>query len=162
MIFVTVGSTDFDALIRAMDEIAGRLDEPVVMQIGSGKYLPVHAAEYFRYALLLDPYYDRAEVIVSHGGLGTIMEAIHKGKRLVAVSNPDRYDAHQEDILGFLAAGGHLIWCRELDRLADELQGARAWEPVPLPEPECRIHLVIHEFLQQRRARRGARKRTPR
>ena len=42
MIFVTVGTTDFSALIRAIDEIAPTLDEEVIMQIGRGKYEPQH------------------------------------------------------------------------------------------------------------------------
>ena len=96
MIFVTVGSTDFDALVRRMDELSEALPDEVVMQIGEGQYVPQHAAAHLRYAPSLDPYYDRAEIVVSHGGLGTVVEALRKGKRLVAASNPDRYDTHQE------------------------------------------------------------------
>ena len=76
MIFVTVGSTDFDALIRCMDEIGARLGEEMTMQIGSGAYSPQHAARVFRYAPSLEAYYDQADIVVSHGGLGTVVEAL--------------------------------------------------------------------------------------
>ena len=149
-ILVTVGSTDFDALIRAMDDLAPALADEVVMQIGSGSYEPRHASDWFRFAPSLEGYYDRADLIVSHGGLGTIMEVLRKGKRLVAASNPDRYDAHQDDILGTLAEAGHLVWCRDLSRLRQDLEAVRTVALEPYVEPECRIHLVIHDYLAQR------------
>ena len=42
MIFVTVGTHDqgFKRLVKKMDEIAGQIDEEVVMQIGSTDYKP--------------------------------------------------------------------------------------------------------------------------
>ena len=76
MIFVTVGAGDFNALIQAMDELAPRLaaaGEKVLLQIGHGAYVPQHA-EYFRFAPSLEPYFDQADVIVSHGG---ILSLIH-------------------------------------------------------------------------------------
>ena len=36
MILVTVGTTNFDALVRRMDELAPELGEAVVCQIGGG------------------------------------------------------------------------------------------------------------------------------
>jgi UDP-N-acetylglucosamine transferase subunit ALG13 len=45
MIFVTVGThyQGFDRLIRKMDEIAGKIEEDVIMQIGSTQYKPINA-----------------------------------------------------------------------------------------------------------------------
>ena len=150
MLFVTVGSTDFDALVRQMDAIATRLGEEITMQIGSGRYEPVNATALFRYAPSLDPYMDEADLIVSHGGLGTVMEALRKGKRLVAVSNLDRYDSHQDDLLSHLSEAGHLIWCRDLASLEQDLARARSAHVAPYAEIECRIHVEIKDFLRQR------------
>jgi beta-1,4-N-acetylglucosaminyltransferase len=153
MIFVTVGSTDFDALIRSMDEIGARLGEELIMQIGSGQYIPQSATRYFRYAPSLDESYDQAEIVVSHGGLGTVVEALRHGKKLVAVSNPDRYDTHQGDILGAFAETGYLIWCRDLGHLEDDLKRVRVTDLAPYEEPPCEIHQVIREFLTHRSRR---------
>lgn len=150
MILVTVGSTDFDALVRQMDVIAARLDEEVTMQVGSGRYEPRNATNAFRYAPSLEPYMREADLIVSHGGLGTVMEALRMGKRLVAVSNPDRYDSHQDDLLSHLSGAGHLIWCRDLASLAQDLERARSAHLEPYVEAECRIHVVIADFLRRR------------
>jgi beta-1,4-N-acetylglucosaminyltransferase len=150
MIFVTVGSTDFDALIRRMDEIGARLGEEMIVQIGAGAYSPQHATRVFRYAPSLDEFYDQADIVVSHGGLGTVVEALRHRRKLVAVSNPDRYDTHQEDILGAFAEAGYLIWCRDLAHLEDDLRRVRVTVLAPYEEPPCEIHKVIQGFLARR------------
>lgn len=150
MIFVTVGSTDFDALIQTMDDLAPALDEPVVMQIGGGSHVPQHAAGHVRYAPSLQPYIQQADLVVSHGGLGTVLEVLAAGKRLVAVSNPDRYDSHQDDLLGEMEREGHLTWCRDLSHLEADIRAARARAPIPYVPPPCTIHVEIASFLRQR------------
>lgn len=146
-IFVTVGSGDFDALVRAMDELAPSLDLPVVMQIGVGKYEPRHAT-WFRLAPSLAPFYERAALVVSHGGVGVTMEVLNRGLALVGVDNPDRYDQHQQDLLGYLHEKGHLVWCHDLSRLGEAIAQARAMTFVPFHTPRPAIHLVVEEYLQ--------------
>ena len=55
MIFVTTGthSQGFDRLIQKMDEIAGKINEEVIMQIGSAKYKPKNA-KFFNFIKLLN------------------------------------------------------------------------------------------------------------
>ena len=146
MIFVTVGTTDFDALVRKMDVLALSLNEPVVAQVGRGAYEPGHM-EYFRFAPSLDPYYDRARIVVAHGGLGTLIEVMQRGIRLVGLSNPDRYDRHQDDLLRTFEAAGHMIWCRNLEDLSQALAEASQCRFVPYVSPTPRIHEVIRHYL---------------
>lgn len=149
MIFVTVGAGDFNALIEAMDALAPPLaadGEKVLLQIGHGAYVPQHA-EYFRFAPSLEPYYDQAAVIVSHGGIGVVTEVLRKGKRLVGVSNHDRYDDHQDDLLRAMAARGHLIWCQDLRHLAAAITEARHAVLTPYQEEPGQIADIIIDFL---------------
>jgi UDP-N-acetylglucosamine transferase subunit ALG13 len=153
--FVTVGSTDFDPLIRAVDHLD--VDLPVsdkasagIMQIGHGQYIPV-SWPYFRFAPSLDAYYDRATLVIAHGGLATTMEVLMRGVPLVSVSNPDRYDHHQDDLLSAMDREGYLVWCRRLDQLAEAVEAART-DPLKRYRPaKCEIHLVINEFLSSGR-----------
>ncbi len=146
MIFVTVGTTDFDALVEAMDRIAPSLGEEVVAQIGRGRYEPVNL-RWFRSAPSLEPYYRQADLIVSHGGLGTVVEVASMGKPLVALSNPDRYDRHQDDLLGYMERQGHLLWCRDLAQLEADVRRARATTFRPYVAPPTHVHEVIREYL---------------
>lgn len=149
MIFVTVGTTDFDGLAARMDDLAPTFEDKVVIQFGRGRYQPRHAA-CFRFAPTLDDYYRQADLVVSHGGLGAVVEVLRLGKPLVGVSNPDRYDSHQDELLRALSDGGYLVWCRNLDALADDLERARLTLLRPYEEPPCRIHEVIRDRLSGR------------
>ena len=149
-IFVTVGSTDFDALVQAADRLAPTLDAEGIIQIGHGEWSPVNWP-YFRFAPSLDAYYDDATLVIAHGGLGTTIEVLTRGLPLVSVSNQDRYDNHQDDLLSAMDQEGYLIWCRDLDKLGQAVDTALAatrngslkrYEP-----SECTIHTVINDFL---------------
>ena len=146
MIFVTVGTTDFDDLVQAMDGLAPTLGEPVVAQIGRGRYRPEHM-EYFDFAPSLDPYYRRARLVVAHGGLGTAIEVLQRGLPLIGVSNPDRYDRHQEDLLRALSERGHMIWCRSIEDLPQAIQEAAVRTFRPYETPDCHIAGVIRRYL---------------
>jgi beta-1,4-N-acetylglucosaminyltransferase len=146
MIFVTVGTTDFDPLVQAMDWLAPSLGDEVVAQIGRGKYEPQYI-HWFRLAPSLQPYYEQADLVVSHGGLGTVIEVAALGKPLVAVSNPELYDLHQDDLLAYMERGGHLLWCRNLSDLEAAVRRARGMTFRPYTVPPTRIHLVIREYL---------------
>lgn len=149
MIFVTVGTTDFDALVERVDQLAPGLDRPVAMQIGTGHYQPLNAREFFRFAPSLEPYFERAALVISHGGLGTLVEVLRRGLRLVGVSNPERYDRHQDDLLSYLEEQGHLLWCRDLAHLDSDLRRAERMLFRPYPDPPCEIHEVINAFLSR-------------
>jgi len=149
MIFVSVGSGNFDSLIQAMDDIcARRSDLDVLMQIGLGTYEPQNA-RFFRFAPTLDKHYDEADLVIAHGGVGVAMEVLRRGLPLIGVDNPDRPDQHQTDILGHLHDGGYLVWCRDMSNLEATIDSLaertlRRWQPAP-----CTIHLVVDEFLQR-------------
>jgi beta-1,4-N-acetylglucosaminyltransferase len=147
VIFVTVGTSDFDQLVKRIDKMAPFLHGQVLVQIGNGKYIPRNC-EYFRFAPSLASYYDKADVVVAHGGLGTTMEVLQKGKKLISVQNTTCIDDHQTDILGVLAREGYLIWCRDLDELPSLLERAPAMNLRPYFPPSCRIAEVIRDFLR--------------
>jgi UDP-N-acetylglucosamine transferase subunit ALG13 len=146
MILVATGTTGFDNLARAMDRLAPGLGETVIIQIGAGQYVPQHA-QFFRFAPSLAPYYAEAALVVAHGGLGVCLEALQAGKRLIAVSNPDRRDQHQQDLLTTLAADNYLIWCQDVDHLDQAIALGRQVALRPYQQPECTLHLRIREYL---------------
>jgi len=154
MILVTVGTTDFDALVEAVDRLAPHLGDEVTAQIGRGQYEPLNIP-WFRTAPSLEPYYRDADVVVSHGGLGTVIEVASMGKPLLALSNPDRYDRHQDDLLGYMEQQGHLLWCRNLSDLEADLRRISTMTFRPYETPPTRVHLVIQEYLGRVAGRRG-------
>jgi len=145
MIFVAVGTTGFSVLVRAMDELSQSLSEEVVMQIGRSIYEPRHC-EYFRFAPSLTPYYERASVVVSHGGVGILTEVLQHGRPLVAVEDVAQPERHQQEIIDVLAQEGYLIWCKDLHKLREAIEQAKT-QLKPYVKLECRIHTIVAEFL---------------
>ena len=75
------------------------------------------------------------------------MEVLRKGKKLISLSNPDRYDEHQSDLLGTLDAEGYLAWCRDPAQLPELLGRIQEMKFKPYVPPDCHIHTVIADFL---------------
>jgi len=145
VIFVTVGTTSFDVLVKAIDEHSQSLSEKVVVQIGKGSYEPQHC-DYFRFAPSLTPYYERASVVISHGGVGITTEVLQHGRPLVAVEDPNQPDRHQREILDVWEQEGHLIWCKDLQELPQAMERAKT-QLRPYTAPECWIHTIVAGFL---------------
>ncbi|MFZ3382333.1 MAG: PssE/Cps14G family polysaccharide biosynthesis glycosyltransferase [Candidatus Methanoperedens sp.] len=101
MIFVTVGNhyQGFERLVKKMDEIAGRIDEKVIMQIGTTEYKPVNA-EYFDF---IDSFEEierlnrEARVVVSHAGVGSILTALEQVTPVIIVPRLKKFDEHMDD-----------------------------------------------------------------
>jgi len=130
MIFVTVGTTlSFDGLIEAVDSFVGqgRLNGPVLCQIGNGAYQPRNC-EHFRFMQSIEPLMMKASVVICHGGTGTVLNLLAMGKPFVAVANRSGADDHQAQFLARLEKELPIIWTadvRELPELVEAAGSAR-------------------------------------
>jgi beta-1,4-N-acetylglucosaminyltransferase len=148
MIFVTVGTTRFDELVRQMDDIAPMLGEEVVIQMGSAAYEPLNCKA-FRFKEGLGAYLRLASLVVSHGGAGNLFGCLEAGKKVVGVANPHVIDNHQRELLEKLSERGHVVWCKDLALLHDAIQEARTKQFFEYKKPECFIEEVILGFLTE-------------
>jgi UDP-N-acetylglucosamine transferase subunit ALG13 len=90
----------FDRLIRAMDEhvAAGRIEDQVFAQIGSGSYEP-KAIKFERF-MEKSPFEDMLKVascIVSHAGIGSISTALAHDKPMLVLPRLKRHGEHVND-----------------------------------------------------------------
>jgi UDP-N-acetylglucosamine transferase subunit ALG13 len=115
LIFVTVGGMRaFDRLIREVDRIAAKVDEEVVMQIGSTDYEPKNC-DYFRFLPVneIEELYADARVVVCHAGIGSILTAVKYNKPLILVPRLQRYgevfDDHQLEIAREMESRGMTV-----------------------------------------------------
>ena len=100
MIFVTVGTQlPFDRLIAAVDHwagLSGRAD--VFAQTCGGTYRPAHMMNRARITPAeCREYFARADIVVAHAGMGTIISAIEAGKPLVIVPRRMDFGEHRND-----------------------------------------------------------------
>lgn len=145
---MTVGtSLPHDTLIEKMDELvtSGAISEKVVAQIGEGEYQP-RAIESFRFAPGLEKYFEKADVIVSNCGAGTIMENVTRGRPLVAIQNPDVTGGHEWELLKKMKEGQHLIWCKHLELLEDCILQAKSMEFIPFKPEKLELRHILADL----------------
>lgn len=88
MILLTIGTTEpFDRLVKAMDNIAAEIQHiPVVAQISSSAYSAKHMQTIgFLSPLEYNKIFDKASLIISHAGMGTIISATLKQKAIIVM-----------------------------------------------------------------------------
>jgi len=141
MILVIVGQLhlSFDRLLKEMDEYAERTGERVVIQVGSSDYEPEHA-EWFKFESeeRLNELYDECDLLVAHGGAGTILNGISRGKPIVVVPRKKEFkeasNDHQMDLAGKMAAEGKAVCVSDIGDLPAAIEKARGmdFDPVTL------------------------------
>lgn len=102
MIFVTVGSRNypFDRLFMKLDELyeKGLLTDELFAQTGTSTYIPKHYMykDFISQKEFLDKV-KNADIIVTHGGSGSIMKALNEKKKIIAVARLAKYGEHIND-----------------------------------------------------------------
>ncbi|KAJ9185156.1 hypothetical protein P3X46_004817 [Hevea brasiliensis] len=126
MVFVTVGTTLFDALVRAVDtkefkqELFRKGYTHLLIQMGRGFYTPTKseaedgsvAVDYFTFSSSIADHLRSASLVISHAGSGSIFETLRLGKPLIVVVNEDLMDNHQSELAEELAERKHLYCAR--------------------------------------------------
>ncbi len=155
MILLTVGSMfPFDRLVRAVDEhvAAGRITEEVVAQIGDGRYEPRHMP-FHRFLPRLDfeALLERADMLLSHAGAGTIAMALEHDKRLLVLPRLARHAEHVNDHQIATARRfeelQHVLVAYETDQIPARLQALRGFQPRQRHAAPQRLAERIGRFL---------------
>lgn len=138
MILVTVGSTlPFDELLKSVDDLCAEdfFDQEVVCQTGHGAYAPRHC-KHFRFTPSLDDMFKKADVIVCHGGTGSVLQCILLAKPFIAFANPRADEDHQGEFLSRMSQITDIVWSRDpltLKELYPQLQGRSRDRKIALP-----------------------------
>lgn len=127
MILCLVGTNpyDFSRLVKKLDEIALRLDMPIVIQIGNTKYKP-NNCEYFTFKAKeeVTKLMSSAELVITQGGYGSMTDAIMMNKRLIAVPRLKELNESQDnqiELVEYFESRGYLKACYDINELEDVL-----------------------------------------
>lgn len=154
MIFITLGSQkfQFNRLLKAVDEID--VDEDVFAQIGYSDYKPQH----YKYKEFLDRdefenVMSKADIVITHGGTGAIIEAVKKGKKVIAVPRLKQYgehvDDHQIQLIGQFRNLELIYACEDMD-LEKALGTVKETEYKSYQSNTERIIKSIERFLEDK------------
>ena len=138
MLFVTLGTND-KSFVRLLDAVEacikdGTIQEEVVVQAGYTKFssslMRVEASypqDEFE-ALLKE-----ARIIITHGGVGTIMTALKLHKPIIGVARLAKYQEHVNDhqiqLLESFEQEGYLIYVKDLEELGEAIKKAKDFTP---------------------------------
>jgi len=123
MILCLVGTNpyDFIRLVKTVDEIALKLDIPIIIQTGNTKYKPVNC-EYFSFKAKkeLNELMKKSELVISQGGYGSMTDAIMLRKKLIGVPRKIEFKESQDnqiELVEYYESKGYLQACYEIDKL---------------------------------------------
>jgi len=152
LIFVTVGtSLPHDELIEMVDRLVGegKIKDRVIAQRGAGRYTPKNI-EHFRFSPYLDDYYNDADIVISNCGAGTIMENTTRGRKLIAIQNPDITGGHEWELVTKMEKGEHLIWCKDITNLLASIEKARTMTFKQFKPKQLNLSAIIREVMSSR------------
>ncbi|MCI8394546.1 MAG: hypothetical protein HFH86_03585 [Bacilli bacterium] len=138
MILVSLGTQDrdFSRLLKAVEEqiLAGHIKERVVVQAGATVYSS-QVMEVFDY-ISSDEFkslMSECRVLITHGGVGTIIDGLKQGKKIIAAARLKEYKEHQNDhqkqIIQEFAKEKYLLELEDFSKLDEVLQEVEIFKP---------------------------------
>jgi hypothetical protein len=140
MIFVILGTQDkkfprlLDALQKKIDEGKISKKEEIIVQAGSTKYESknMKIIDYMS-VRKFEECIDRADLIICHAGVGTILTALKKGKKIIAAARLKQYGEHVNDhqlqILDNFTAEGYILALEDFDKIDLLIKQAKRFTP---------------------------------
>ncbi|ENM5898490.1 hypothetical protein LV192_002706 [Vibrio mimicus] len=114
-ILVTVGTSSFDNLLIAIDNISLN-GISFDVQTGSSSYNVINHNS-FKWVNKLSDLYVDYDLVITHAGAGTIYNLLERGVRFISVPNLERVDKHQDDICKFIKNNNYALVCYDLCEL---------------------------------------------
>lgn len=121
MILCLVGTNpyDFSRLVKKLDEVSPQLNMPVIVQIGYTKYKPINCEHFsFKPKEEVKKLMQKAELIVTQGGFGSMTDAIMMHKRLIAVPRLIELKESQDnqvELVEYFESKGYLKACYNIE-----------------------------------------------
>lgn len=157
MIFVTVGTQkfNFDRLLKKIEQLKKNniIQEEIIAQVGLSKF----NTEAFTTIKFIEPtefnqIVANANLIISHGGTGTITNVLAMNKPLIVVPRLKKYhehvDDHQMDIINLFSNRGYVIPCYEIDDLEKLIINFKSYRLKPyVRTPNSKIIKILEDFV---------------
>ena len=156
MILVTLGTQDkgFDRLLKAIDrEIKkGTITDKVVVQAGYTEYQS-DKMEIFDMIdkEALEKLTKEADLIITHGGVGSILTALSYGKTIIAVPRLKKYkehtNDHQKQIVNRFAKEGYILAAKDLSQLGKMIEKAKTFHPKKYQSNRDQFLQLIDQYI---------------
>ena len=158
MILVTLGTQDknFVRLLEKIDQLInnGLIKDKVIVQAGFTKY---NSENMEIFDLIpqeeFNDLMDKADIIITHGGVGNIISALEKNKKVIAVPRLAKYgehiNDHQTQIIAKFNALGYIIGLQDVDELDDAVKQIKKFKPKKFVHDNSKMLNLVSELIDK-------------
>ena len=158
MILVLLGTQNnsFHRLLEKMDELInkGIINEKVIVQSGYTNY---ESKNMRVFDLIpqeeLERYQEQADLIITHGGVGSIVSSIKKGKKVIAIPRLHKYNEHvndhQKEIVEYFNDKGYIIGIDNVEQLEKVVSNIEKFVPKKYENNNKKMLKIISEFIDE-------------
>lgn len=158
MILVLLG-TQNNSFHRLLEEIQrnidnGNIKEDVVVQKGHTKFESKGMTLYNQLPLQeIEKLIEEANLVITHGGVGSIISSIERGRKVIAVPRLKKYkehvNDHQFDIINSFNDMGYIIGTNGVEELEEALKKVQDFEPKQYIKNTGKILKIIEDFIEK-------------
>lgn len=162
MILVTLGTQDkeFTRLLKEIDRLIdkGIIKEEVIVQAGYTKYKSDNMT-IFDYVSKdeINDYIEQASFIITHGGVGSIVESLKCDKKVIAVPRLSKYNEHNNDhqleVLKELGGNNYIYPVYDIEKLEDAIINIDSFVPNKYISDNIKIKNLISDYIDNNRRR---------
>lgn len=158
MILVLLGTqnNNFNRLLEEIERLIDKktITDEVIVQAGYTKY---ESNKMQIFDLIpreqLDKYQDDADIIITHGGVGSIVSSIEKGKKVIAVPRLHKYEEHvndhQKEIIELFNKKGYIIGLTDVSEVEEAIKQINDFKPVKYQHNNEKMLKIISEFIDK-------------
>ena len=137
MILVTLGTQKqkFYRLLDAVEKL--KTDEEIIVQAGGSADYKSDRMKIFDFISYdeMNKYIDQADLIITHGGTGSIIMPLQKGKKVIASPRLEKYgehiNDHQVEIVNVFSDEKHILAYNDGDDLQKIYEESKSFTPIP-------------------------------
>lgn len=158
MILVTLGTQD-KTFVRLLDEIdklinKGIIQDKVIVQAGFTKYSSDNM-EIFD-LIPQDEFNNlmsKADLVITHGGVGNIISALEKNKKVIAVPRLAKYgehiNDHQTQIIAKFNDLGYIIGLQDVDELDRAIKEVIKFNPQKFVHDNSKMLSLVSKLIDE-------------
>ncbi len=158
MILVLLGTQNnsFHRLLEEIDRLIQSkiIQEEVMVQAGYTKY---HSENIkildFISNEKIEELQEKADLVITHGGVGSILLSLTKGKKVIAVPRLHQYhehvNDHQREIVELFNQKGYIIGIQNVKDLEQAYQRIKEFTPKKYESNNHKMLKMIEEFIEK-------------
>lgn len=156
MILVLLG-TQNNSFHRLLEEVQknidkGNIKEEVIVQKGYTKFESKDMTLYNQLPMdEMKKLINKADLIITHGGVGSIITSIEQRKKVIAVPRLKKYNEHvndhQIDIIKSFDEMGYIIGIQDVTQLSEALEKVKKFEPKEYVRNTGNIIKIVEDFI---------------